>query len=91
MNLKMLMHHLSPNCQEAARLQSEAMDHELAWTMRVGLKLHVMICGMCRRYGRQLRFLREAIRNPSSPSLLAPSSQLSVEARERIKRALQQR
>lgn len=88
MNLKMLIRHLSPTCQEASRLQSEAMDHELGGTIRLGLKIHLLICRICRRYGRQLRLLRETMRDSSGHLLNTSPHQLSGQARERMKRSL---
>ena len=79
---------LSLNCKEAARLQSEALDHKLAFRKRLGLRIHLMICKWCCRYGKQVRFLRDAAReHPDKVSEPAPEK-LSDEARERIKRKL---
>ena len=35
---------LSPNCRDASRLQSEALDKKLSFAKRVGLRLHLLIC-----------------------------------------------
>ena len=51
---------LSPNCRQASRLQSEALDHKLPVLQRVGLRIHLLLCKWCRRYGKQIRFLRDA-------------------------------
>jgi len=82
---------LSPNCREAARLQSEALDHKLPFRKRLGLRIHLMICKWCCRYGKQVRFLRDAAReHPGKVSEPAPEK-LSDEARERIKQRLRSR
>ncbi len=79
---------LSPNCREAARLQSEALDHKLPFRKRLGLRIHLILCKWCCRYGKQVRFLRDAAReHPDKVSEPAPEK-LSDEARERIKRKL---
>jgi len=79
---------LSPNCREAVRLQSEAMDHSLTFTQRVGLRIHLLLCKWCRRYGNQIRFLRAASRQvPEKPSDPA-SAGMSPEARDRIRQSL---
>ena len=77
---------LMPNCRQAIRLQSEALDRPLSRLEKIGLRLHLAFCTLCRRYGQQIQFLRTAARR-SEP---APDSQpvLPVEARERIKHAL---
>src|SRR5687768_5175177 len=86
--LKTGLRTLSPNCREASRLQSAALDQPLSLRRRFGLRLHLLICKWCRRYGKQIRFLREAVRErPDDLSETAPRS-LSPEARERLKQAL---
>src|ERR1043166_10246552 len=51
---------LSPNCRQASRLQSEALDRTLSILQRIGLRIHLVLCQWCRRYGKQIRFLRHA-------------------------------
>lgn len=79
---------LSPTCREATRLQSEALDQPLSFPRRLGLALHLMLCKWCRRYGRQIRFLRAAVRSHPDELNQVPDG-LSAEARERLKRALE--
>jgi hypothetical protein len=80
---------LSPNCREATRLQSEALDKKLPFPKRVGLWLHLLICKWCRRYGKQIRFLRGAARQCPDHLTEAVPQTLSPEARERIRQRLQ--
>jgi hypothetical protein len=86
--LKTGLHTLSPNCREASRLQSEALDRSLSRGQRLGLRLHLLLCKWCRRYGRHIRFLRMVVHehpdevNGSTPQSLPP------EARERLKQSL---
>lgn len=49
-------------CTEATRLLSEAEDRRLAPGERIRLRLHVLACSACRNFGRQLPFLRDAMR-----------------------------
>lgn len=79
---------LSPTCREATRLQSTAMDGELTGAQKFGLKVHVFLCRWCRRYGRQLRFMRRAIHTQSVKLTDAPTHGLSADARARIKRSI---
>ena len=76
-----------PNCQEAIRLQSEALDHPLPRLQRIGLRMHLALCRWCSRYARQIKFLQTAARccepDPAAPPALPPA------ARERIQRRLQ--
>ncbi len=76
------------SCRDASRLQSEALDKELSLSKRLGLSLHLVICKWCRRYGKQIRFLRHAAHeHPENLSEAVPQK-LSPEARERIKQRL---
>ena len=87
--LRPLVKALSPTCKQATRLQSEAMDRRLSFLENLGLRVHLLLCKWCRRYGEQLTFMRSAAHeceeheNPETPQRLSP------EARERIKQKLQ--
>jgi hypothetical protein len=78
---------LSPNCREAIRLQSEALDRPLPWLQRIGLRIHLALCVWCLRYGRQIQFLRIAAKHCDCEQ--EPKQTLPPEARVRIKRALE--
>jgi hypothetical protein len=77
---------LSPNCREAIRLQSAALDRPLPRPQRIGLRLHLVLCAWCLRYGKQITFLRNAAQHCDHDH--APKQILPREARERIKQAL---
>jgi hypothetical protein len=79
---------LSPNCREAVRAQSEALDHPLPASKRFGLWAHLLICQWCRRYGQQVRFLAEAAREREETLVAGEPQALSRGARERIKERL---
>jgi hypothetical protein len=50
------------SCKESTRLASQGLDRELALGERVALRVHLAICVGCRRAGRQMEFLRKAVR-----------------------------
>ena len=79
---------LSPSCKAAARLQSEALDHQLPWRQRLGLRIHLCLCRWCRRYGQQLAFLRDAAHEHPDRVIGSVPQKLSDEARERIRQKL---
>ncbi len=79
---------LFPNCQETSRLQSQALDRPLTLVEKSALGLHLFYCRWCRRYGRQLRFLRLIARHPRITTAAPPDRPLSPEARERMKQVL---
>jgi len=79
---------LSPSCKAAARLQSEALDHELSFRRRLGLRIHLVLCKWCRRYGKQITFIHNAVHSHPDKMAESVSPQLSNEARERIRQKL---
>ncbi len=79
---------LSPNCKEASRLQSAALDHRLPLIERAGLRVHLLLCRWCRRYGRQIRFLHHATREHPDKLAETTAATLPAAARERIKQTL---
>lgn len=86
--LARVMAALSPSCRQASRLQSEALDHKLPILQRIGLRIHLFLCKWCRRYGKQIRFLRDAAHDHSD-ALVEPAPQnLPDAARERMKQRL---
>ena len=78
---------LSPSCKQAVRLQSAALDGKLSFRERLGLRIHLVLCKWCRRYGKQIRFLHTASREHAGEEQVRRT--LSPEARERIKQRLQ--
>ena len=78
---------LSPNCREAIRLQSDALDRPLPRLQRIGLRIHLVLCVWCMRYGKQIKFLRTTAQHCEYDQ--EPKQALSVEVRERIKRTLE--
>ena len=50
------------SCKNTTRLVSQGLDRELAFGERVALRLHLAICLGCRRAGRQMAYLRRAVR-----------------------------
>jgi hypothetical protein len=86
--IKSVFTQLSQNCREASRAQSQAIDHVLPPAKRLGVWLHLLICKWCRRYGKQIRFLRVAAHEHHEELAEAAPQKLSREALERIKRRL---
>jgi len=80
--------YLSPSCREATRLQSAALDRKLPLRQRFGLRVHLLLCKWCRRYGEQITFLRNAAHEHADEMAEPIPQKLPDEARERIKRRL---
>ena len=80
---------LSPGCKEATRLQSAALDRPLKPLEMFGLRIHLFLCKWCRRYGRQIHSLCVVAREHAQDDRPSSPQGLSYEARERMKRMLQ--
>jgi hypothetical protein len=79
---------LNVDCREASRAQSEMLDHPLPPVQSAGVRLHTLMCGWCRRYGQQIRFLHNSTRGHAEKLSEATPQSLSGDARERIKKRL---
>jgi hypothetical protein len=53
--------------------------------------MHLLLCRWCRRYGKQIHFLHEAVRGHPDEVNELPQQTLSPEARERFKQSLRDR
>lgn len=60
------------SCKESTRLVSQGLDRELALGERVALRVHLAICVGCRRAGRQMEFLRKAVRELAEIDITTP-------------------
>ena len=78
----------SPGCKTAARLQSEALDHQLTLRQRLGLRIHLVLCKWCSRYGKQITFVQKVAHSHPDEVTTAVPQELSDEARERIRKQL---
>lgn len=50
-------------CREVARLLSAGETSELPWRRRFAVRLHLMMCGHCSRFARQLAWLGRTARD----------------------------
>lgn len=84
-----------PTCKSLAPLMSESLERPLSLRERVVLRLHLWVCIWCVWYLQHLHIMRDALRKRAATPVdeasasVAPAVSLSVEARERIKRALE--
>jgi predicted anti-sigma-YlaC factor YlaD len=49
-------------CKEVHRLVIEGQDRKLSLLDRIAVRVHLMMCGACRRFEAQMDFLRQALR-----------------------------
>lgn len=57
-----------PSCEASTRLMSEARERPLSRGERLALRWHLMMCGACRRFERQLDWLHRAAGRYVPPS-----------------------
>ncbi|MGQ9588867.1 MAG: hypothetical protein ACUVYA_01085 [Planctomycetota bacterium] len=83
------------SCKEATHAVCEGLDRRLPLRRRIALRLHVMMCGLCRAYLRQVQALdalvRRRFREGPPPSTDSTQPALPSAARERLKAALRER
>jgi hypothetical protein len=76
-------------CKDASHLASHRQDRPLSFRERWGLRIHLWMCGNCRRVERQIGLMRRLLRQSDQRADAEVADQaLSAEARERIGRAL---
>jgi len=71
-------------CRHASRLISDRLERPLSWFEWLCLWVHLLGCEPCHRFRRAVRWLNRTL--ASAPS----DEQLSAEARERLRLALQE-
>ncbi len=76
------------SCREVSALASETLDREMRFRERIGMLLHLMLCRVCRRYVKQIRFLSTASRVLKDKVLEDTQPRLNDAARQRIKKRL---
>jgi hypothetical protein len=72
------------NCKDVSYLISRSMDKKLPLKTRFGIKIHLMMCKLCRRYEKQLLTLQAAFKE----EVIIP---LPKSIREKIKAALKKK
>ena len=83
-----LMVRVMPSCRDISRLISASMDRNLSWRKRLSIRLHVSMCGLCRRYEKQLHLLHEGVSHYADPEENLVEKSLSLAAKEKLEKAL---
>jgi Putative zinc-finger len=79
------------SCKDAAALVSESLDRRLPLGQRIALRMHLIFCRFCRRFSRQVLFLKEVagrVKKGKAGEESPVSDSLSAEAKEKIEQAL---
>ena len=77
---------LNLHCDRASQLLSARHERRLTLPERIGLRLHLGICGPCRRFARQIALLAQALRQLAQELDEGPA--LSPDQRQRLRDAL---
>ena len=78
-----------PSCREISRVVSESFDRNLPLRRRMAMWMHLLMCGHCSRFRKELLAIRRAVRNGRGPEITEDEAAMPNTARERIKRTLQ--
>lgn len=81
------MRHWVFSCEKIAALISLSMDKQLPLYKRMGIRFHLMMCALCRRYQKQLFFIRSILGQDENADD-HPCEMLPEDARERIEKKL---
>ena len=79
-------------CRDAFRLSSERMDGPLRFRDSLRLRMHLIVCGICRHLPAQFESLRCLMRTCNHEEIpkTAESEPLTDEAKEKIREQLKQ-
>lgn len=80
-----------PTCREVKRQLSREYDQDGPLGRGIKIRLHLMICGGCRRYRRYRRYLLWLQRNLVRAIGWAPNARLSASQRAHIQQVLRER
>jgi len=81
------MRHWIFSCKKITGMISESMDRKMPLSTRMGIRFHLMMCSLCRRYQQQLFFIRSVLRRDKDTDEI-PGQTLSGDARKRIEKKL---
>lgn len=77
-------------CKQATHLVSERLDRKLSRRERFALRLHVWLCNNCRRFERQINYIRQAVKRGGREGHIPTDKSLAPDSMDRIRKALQQ-
>jgi predicted anti-sigma-YlaC factor YlaD len=86
-----IMARFIPTCEQVSEKLSRSMDQKLSFKERVGIRIHLLGCELCRRYEKQLFALERMLRRYADRHEKddAPIG-LSPEAKAKIRHSIHQ-
>lgn len=79
-----ILYILKMNCKEATYLHEKGKDSKLSFSEKVGLKIHLLFCSICKLFYRQMDEVSKCVHHVSEQ----PRGSLSEDAKLKIQRAL---
>jgi hypothetical protein len=76
------------DCRRASQLISQSLDRKLSLSERLSLRIHTLICDPCRRFGQQLRTLRDTFKRMCASLENDDSIQIPADSKARIAKAI---
>ena len=79
-------------CKQITQLISESLDGQLTWPQRIQLWMHLLMCGLCSGFRKDVLHLHREARRQAQEiehDLTGQDVKLSEESRQRIKRELE--
>lgn len=81
--------HRLPDCKTITPKLGESLDRKLPLKTRITLKLHMLTCGPCARYLKQIKYLKDAMQaHDERLGTEDPSQKLRDETKASIKERL---
>ncbi|WP_036300464.1 zf-HC2 domain-containing protein [Methylotenera sp. L2L1] len=71
-------------CKQASQLISQSLDRPLSWYELMQLRLHLMMCGACNRFRKQLNLLLIGLRKIRTNIENNSAIHLPLDAKARI-------
>lgn len=81
---------VSPTCEDVVRSLSRHQEEPLPIVRQFFMRVHLVLCGFCRRYKVHLRFIRRAMGEYGGRLHELLRHRLSEQVRMRIKRRIEE-
>ena len=79
-----MIDHWMFRCKDISELISRSYDEKLPLQIRLGIKIHLMMCHLCARNKAQLDLIQGALESLSSTEQFLPPKKLPDEFRDRL-------
>ncbi|MDC9729497.1 MAG: zf-HC2 domain-containing protein [Methyloprofundus sp.] len=73
------------HCKQIVDLVSQGMESKLPWSIRMEVKMHLLMCKNCYRYAKQLKFMQSELKTIENN---IADTALTETAKKRIQQSL---